>query len=201
MSGIMPFVGRTQQEAEDKFAQLPALLHPAVGIGMLIVDHFLDLSGYDLDSPVPEIAMTNDQMGPGLKTSAREPEFTWALMDQSPREELTIRQLFDVISAGFWSLGVIETPAADPAVIPIALSAASLTVVMAAPELPSASQRRDVPRATDGQLKAGRDGVNDQRMGAAPVRGRSDSPGNRSLSYRALIHHPRRCWGRACAIH
>jgi N-acetyl-S-(2-succino)cysteine monooxygenase len=111
MPGIMPFVGRTQQEAEDKFARLQSLLHPSVGIGMLIINHFPDLTGYDLDSPVPEIAMTNDQMAPGLKTSAREPEFTQALMDRARREKLTIRQLFDVISAGFWSLGVIGTPA------------------------------------------------------------------------------------------
>ena len=86
------------------------LLHPSVGIGMLIINHFPDLTGYDLDSPVPEIAMTNDQMAPGLKTSAREPEFTQALMDRARREKLTIRQLSDVISAGFWSLGVIGTP-------------------------------------------------------------------------------------------
>ena len=46
-----------------------------------------------------------------MKTSAREPEFTVALMDRARREKLTIRQLFDVISAGFWSLGVIGTPA------------------------------------------------------------------------------------------
>ena len=65
MPGIMPFVGRTQQEAEDKFARLQSLLHPSVGIGMLIINHFPDLTGYDLDSPVPEIAMTNDQMGSG----------------------------------------------------------------------------------------------------------------------------------------
>jgi FMN-dependent oxidoreductase (nitrilotriacetate monooxygenase family) len=111
MPGIMPFVGRTQQEAEDKFAQLQSLLDSAVGIGMLVINHFPDLTGYDLDSPVPEIAMTNDQMREGMKTSAREPEFTAALMERTRREKLTIRQLFDVISAGFWSLGVIGTPA------------------------------------------------------------------------------------------
>jgi FMN-dependent oxidoreductase (nitrilotriacetate monooxygenase family) len=110
MPGIMPFVGRTQQEADNKFALLQSLLDPAVAIGMLVINHFPDLTGYDLDSPVPEIAMTNDQMSEGMKTSAREPEFTVALIERARREKLTIRQLFDVISAGFWSLGVIGTP-------------------------------------------------------------------------------------------
>jgi FMN-dependent oxidoreductase (nitrilotriacetate monooxygenase family) len=110
MPGIMPFVGRTQQEAEDKFAQLQELLDPRVAIGMLVINHFPDLTGYDLDSPVPEVAMTSDYMGAGLKTSAREPEFTHALMERARREKLTIRQLFDVVSAGFWSLGVVGTP-------------------------------------------------------------------------------------------
>ena len=87
MPGIMPFVGRTQQEAEDKFARLQSLLDPAVAIGMLVINHFPDLTGYDLDSPVPEVAMTNDQMGEGMKTSAREPEFTAALMERARQRE------------------------------------------------------------------------------------------------------------------
>lgn len=107
----MPFVGRTQQEAEDRFARMQALLDLRVGIGMLVINHFPDLTGYDLDGPVPELAMTGDQLGEGMKTSAREPEFTQALMERARREKLTIRQLFEVISAGFWSLGVIGTPA------------------------------------------------------------------------------------------
>ncbi len=110
MPGIMPFVGRTQQEAEDRFAHLQSLLDPKVAIGMLVINHFPDLTGCDLDGPVPEVAITNDQMSEGMKTSAREPEFTGALMERARREKLTIRQLFDVISAGFWSLGVIGTP-------------------------------------------------------------------------------------------
>ena len=111
LPGIMPFVGRTQQEAEDKFARLQSLLDPRVAIGMLVINHFPDLTGYDLDSPVPELAMTSDQLGDGMKTSAREPEFTRALMARARQDKLTIRQMFDVISAGFWSLGVVGTPA------------------------------------------------------------------------------------------
>ena len=77
---------------------------------MLVINHFPDLTGCDLDSPVPEIAMTSDQMADGMKTSAREPEFTTALMERVRQEKLTLRQLFDVISAGFWSLGVDRHP-------------------------------------------------------------------------------------------
>jgi FMN-dependent oxidoreductase (nitrilotriacetate monooxygenase family) len=110
MPGIMPFVGRTQREAEDKFARLQALLDPKVGIGMLVINHFPDLSAYDLDSPVLEAVMKRDQIDDRTKPSAREPNFTLSLMERARREKLTIRQLFDVISAGFWSLSVIGTP-------------------------------------------------------------------------------------------
>lgn len=111
MPGIMPFVGRTQQEAQDKFDRIQALLHKDVGCGMLVINHFPDLRGYGLDEELPDLTMQQDLMGKGRKTSGREPAFTLALMEQIKREKLTLRQVFDVVSAGFWSLGVIGTPA------------------------------------------------------------------------------------------
>ncbi len=109
MPGIQCYVGRTQAEAEDKFARIQALLDPKVGIGHLILNHFPDLSGLPLDAPVPDLAMTSDMME--KRISGREPELTLALIQRAKEERLTLRQLFDVAMCGFWSLGLIGTPA------------------------------------------------------------------------------------------
>jgi FMN-dependent oxidoreductase (nitrilotriacetate monooxygenase family) len=108
MPGIQCYLGRTQAEAEDKFARIQALLDPIVGIGHLILNHFPDMTGMQLDEPVPDLAMTNDMME--SRISGREPELTLALIRRAKQENLTLRQLFDVAMCGFWSLGLIGTP-------------------------------------------------------------------------------------------
>jgi FMN-dependent oxidoreductase (nitrilotriacetate monooxygenase family) len=109
MPGIQCYLGRTQSEAEDKFARIQALLDPKVGIAHLILNHFPDLSGLPLDEPVPDLSMTSDMMEGRI--SGREPALTLALMARAKAERLTVRQLFDVAMCGFWSLGLIGTPA------------------------------------------------------------------------------------------
>jgi FMN-dependent oxidoreductase (nitrilotriacetate monooxygenase family) len=108
MPGIQCYLGRTQAEAEDKFARIQALLLPRVGMGHLLLNHFPDLSGLPLDAPVPDLTITNEMME--HRISGREPELTLALMRRAKEEKLTVRQLFDVAMCGFWSLGVIGTP-------------------------------------------------------------------------------------------
>ncbi len=53
MPGIVPILGRTRMEAEDRWAQLQDLVHPSVGLPML-ASVFGDLSSHPLDGPVPE---------------------------------------------------------------------------------------------------------------------------------------------------
>jgi len=52
MPGILPVLGRTRQEAQDRFEQLQDLVHPRVGLPML-AEVFGDLSGMDLNGPLP----------------------------------------------------------------------------------------------------------------------------------------------------
>ena len=52
MPGILPVLGRTRAEAEDKFAAMQDMVHPRVGLPML-AEVFGDLSGHDLDGPLP----------------------------------------------------------------------------------------------------------------------------------------------------
>jgi FMN-dependent oxidoreductase (nitrilotriacetate monooxygenase family) len=108
MPGIQCYLGRTQAEAEDKFARIQALLDPKVGIGHLLLNHFPDMTGRPLDEQVPDLTMATDMME--NRISGREPELTLALIRRAKAENLTLRQLFDVAMCGFWSLGLIGTP-------------------------------------------------------------------------------------------
>jgi FMN-dependent oxidoreductase (nitrilotriacetate monooxygenase family) len=100
LPGIMPFIGRTKQQAQDRFDKLQAMIDPAVGIGMLALWNFPDLRSYDIDEPVPEMEFT-----PG-----RYPGIGAALAERVRREKPTIRQLYEIVAAGFWQFGCIGTP-------------------------------------------------------------------------------------------
>ena len=57
MPGIMPFIGRSMQEAQDKFDMMQSLIEPRLGLGLLVVNSFPDYTGYDLDGPVPDLPL------------------------------------------------------------------------------------------------------------------------------------------------
>lgn len=105
MTGIMPIVGRTEEEARAKFQRAQDLLDPRVAHGMLLINHFPDLSHLPLDAPVPDVALTGHHNTPG-----RDVSFTLTMMERAKRERMTVRDLFAAVSAGFWHLGVIGTP-------------------------------------------------------------------------------------------
>ncbi|MEJ1975544.1 MAG: LLM class flavin-dependent oxidoreductase [Acetobacteraceae bacterium] len=61
MPGAFPVVCRTETEAQAKFDELQALIHPAVGLALLS-NHLggIDLSPYPIDGPVPDdLPLTN----------------------------------------------------------------------------------------------------------------------------------------------
>ena len=105
MTGIMPVIGRTEEEARAKFQRAQDLLDPRVGHGMLLINHFPDLSRLPLDAPVPDLTMTDHHNTPG-----RDASFTLTMMERARREKMTIRDLLAAVSAGFWHLGVIGSP-------------------------------------------------------------------------------------------
>lgn len=96
MPGVFPTIGRTEQEAKEKFEQLQELIHPAVGLGLLsgLVGE-IDLSSYPLDEPLPDLPETN------LAKSRQK-----LLIDLARRENLTLRQLYLAISGarGHWQI-------------------------------------------------------------------------------------------------
>ena len=105
MAGIMPVVGSTAEEAQAKFDRLQDLLDPRVGHGMLLINHFPDLSALGLDDAVPDLRLVQ-----GPTTAGRTQENTLHMMERAMAERMTVRQLFAAVSAGFWHLGAIGTP-------------------------------------------------------------------------------------------
>ena len=100
MPGVMPIVGRTESEARDKFAELQALIDPAVGLAMVsTLTGGFDLSGYPLDGPIPELPETNASKSRQALT-----------LDLARRENLTIRELYLRVAGarGHWQ--VVGTP-------------------------------------------------------------------------------------------
>lgn len=100
MPGIFPVIGRTEQEAKDKFEQIQELIHPEVGLSLLggMIGGF-DLSSYPLDGPLPELPETN-----GGKSRQK------LLTDLAQRENLTIRQLYLWIAGARGHRQVFGTP-------------------------------------------------------------------------------------------
>ncbi len=98
MPGLMAVPGRTRQEAQDRYDVLQELVQPVVGLGAL-ANYLGDLSGHDLDGPVPE--------PPNMRMHSRAQIF----LDIARRGNLSIRQLYLSIAGGNGHRLVIGTPA------------------------------------------------------------------------------------------
>jgi FMN-dependent oxidoreductase (nitrilotriacetate monooxygenase family) len=97
MPGVTLFIGRTRAEAQAQFDQLNDLVAPELGLSYLY-QQFGDLSGHDLDGPVPE------PPDPRIKSMAAK------LLALARRDNLTIRQLYATITPGFGGRCLIGTP-------------------------------------------------------------------------------------------
>ena len=99
MPGVFPVVGRSESEAREKFEALQSLIDPVVGLALVSRLTGVNLSGYPLDGPIPELQATN-----GSKSRQA------LMLDLARREQLTIRQLYQRVAGarGHWQ--VIGTP-------------------------------------------------------------------------------------------
>lgn len=100
MPALVPVVGRTRAEAQEKLDALQGLVDPLVGLAQLYTQ-LGDLSGHPLDGPVPE------------PVDPRAPSIARPLWERSVREGLSIRQLY---LSDAWGLGLrVVGTAADVA--------------------------------------------------------------------------------------
>ncbi|WP_311969406.1 LLM class flavin-dependent oxidoreductase [Pseudomonas baltica] len=101
MPGLLPVVAATCSEAEDKFQQLQARVLPAVGLATLATTlGEVDLSGYDLDGPLPDLPPAN---GPQSRRQL--------LIDMARRDNLSIRQLYQRVVGARGHLTVVGSAA------------------------------------------------------------------------------------------
>ncbi len=101
MPGVSPFVGRTEAEAREKYDHLTSLILEEDGIALIkgLTGGTLDLSGIDLDGPLPPVGPTE-----GMKSRQ-------ALIRQIADENgFTIRQLYQHVASARGHFTVMGTP-------------------------------------------------------------------------------------------
>jgi FMN-dependent oxidoreductase (nitrilotriacetate monooxygenase family) len=90
LPGMSAVIGRTEEEAKAKEAELNALINPAYGLAQLstMLDH--ELTEADLDGPLPPVAAGTE----GNQSRKQ------LVLDLSAREGLTVRQLIERLAGG-----------------------------------------------------------------------------------------------------
>jgi FMN-dependent oxidoreductase (nitrilotriacetate monooxygenase family) len=91
--GVSIFVGRSSAEADELYEELSALITPALGVHYLSKIVTMDLSGHDIDGPLPEVP---EIVVGGSSTRT----FT---IQMARRENLTIRQTYERVVPAFGS--------------------------------------------------------------------------------------------------
>ena len=99
LPGLSVTVGRTEDEAKEKFERMLSYIHPDVGLGLLSTRIGFDLRGYPLDGPLPELPK-NDVIGSRSEV----------LVAMAKRDNLTIRQLYERFAGARGHLEVVGTP-------------------------------------------------------------------------------------------
>jgi alkanesulfonate monooxygenase len=91
MPGIMPIIGRTRQEAEDKYEQLQSLIHPEAGLHALSRLFGMDMMNVDIDRRLPDVDVTK-------LTQSR----AVGVVETARKENMTVRQVYEklVVSKG-----------------------------------------------------------------------------------------------------
>jgi FMN-dependent oxidoreductase (nitrilotriacetate monooxygenase family) len=95
LPGVMPIVGETEAEAREKLAKLQSFLTPTNALTLVASRIGYDVSGHDLDGPVPP--------PPPFQGSRT---FTHVLYEMAKRENMTLRDLYNLTAAarGHWVL-------------------------------------------------------------------------------------------------
>ena len=99
MPGFLPVLGGTEQEARDKLALLDSWTDQSKVIPMLSDRLGHDVSGYDLDGPLPDLPVSEQ-----LQSRAK------LLTDAARRDNLTLRQLARMVATGRGHYVMCGTP-------------------------------------------------------------------------------------------
>ncbi|GAA3411088.1 LLM class flavin-dependent oxidoreductase [Paenibacillus hodogayensis] len=100
--GLIPIVGRTEEEADRKERELQELLLPEVGVAKLSYMFGHDMSQYPMDEPLPKSFTLGDKDGASRRFQV--------VKETAEREGLTIRQLYERYAGNRAHLQVKGTP-------------------------------------------------------------------------------------------
>lgn len=103
LPGVMPIVGRTDKEAFDILHELQGYLGEKDALGLLSDRLGMDMSGYALDGPIPDVPLPDTYHS-----------FSSVMLSKARRENMTLRDLYNLVAAarGHWVLcGSAETVA------------------------------------------------------------------------------------------
>jgi FMN-dependent oxidoreductase (nitrilotriacetate monooxygenase family) len=91
MPGVLPIVGRTRQEAQDKYELLQSFIHTEAGLLQLSRSMGVDLTGADVDKPLPDMDIAKLPQSRSV-----------SIYQQSKRENMTVRETYEklVVSKG-----------------------------------------------------------------------------------------------------
>jgi FMN-dependent oxidoreductase (nitrilotriacetate monooxygenase family) len=95
LPGVMPIIGKSDAEAREKLAKLQSWITPANAVTLVASRIGYDVSGHDLDGPVPP--------PPPFQGSQT---FTHVLYEMAKRQNMTLRDLYNLTAAarGHWVL-------------------------------------------------------------------------------------------------
>jgi len=104
LPGVMPVVGRTNREAQDKLNQLQGYVGIGSALTVLSERFGTDMSVYELDAPFPEMPLIDTYHS-----------FTKVLIAKAKREKLTLRDVCSLTAAarGHWVLAGSPETIAD----------------------------------------------------------------------------------------
>ncbi len=93
LPGVMPIVGRTEAEAKAQLDRLQSWLSPTNALTLVSNRIGHDISGYPLDGPIPALPPSNNSQS-----------FARTLLDMARRENMTLRDLYNITAAarGHW---------------------------------------------------------------------------------------------------
>ena len=93
LPGVMPIVGRTEAEAKAQLDRLQSFLSPTNALTLVSNRIGHDITSYPLDGPVPELPRSNNSES-----------FARTLLELARRENMTLRDLYNITAAarGHW---------------------------------------------------------------------------------------------------
>ena len=100
LPGVMPIIGETDAQAKEQLDRLQSWLTPTNALTLVSQRLGYDIAGYPLDGPIPDFAQKTD----------RGQAFSNTLLEMARRENMTLRDLYNITAAARGQWVIYGTP-------------------------------------------------------------------------------------------